>query len=228
MSYDQRLTVWGVHRDIGIGSPRWMSLTEARATAMANYKTARKGGDPVAQRRKAKIPTFAEARLCPLRSIRPVPGTHGCMGEVPVRLPNERCADPGIVLTAGSKQFSRLILPPTSESIASITARNVAPDGALLDSALRLHATARWPLWLAMPAAMVLRFAQWYSQEFAGYLHHPPTLRFCGPSTMPTMSLPNRVAIVLERRHRHGEMKPRVREPAPTLDSVSRSHGLVR
>ena len=61
MSYDQRLTVWGVHRDIGIGSPRWMSLTEARATAMANYKTARKGGDPVAQRRKAKIPTFAEA-----------------------------------------------------------------------------------------------------------------------------------------------------------------------
>ena len=57
MSYVQRLTVQGVRRDIGIGSPRWITLTEARAAAMANYKTARKGGDPVADRRKAKIPS---------------------------------------------------------------------------------------------------------------------------------------------------------------------------
>ena len=71
MSYVQRLTVQGVRRDIGIGSPRWITLTEARAAAMANYKTARKGGDPVADRRKAKIPTFAEAAAAVLENHRP-------------------------------------------------------------------------------------------------------------------------------------------------------------
>ncbi len=71
MSYVQRLTVLGVRRDIGIGSPRWMTLTEARAAAMANYKTARKGGDPLAARRKAKIPTFAEAAAVVLENHRP-------------------------------------------------------------------------------------------------------------------------------------------------------------
>ena len=60
VSYVQRLTIQGVRRDIGLGSPRWMTLTEARAAAMANYRTARsKGGDPLAERRKAKVPTFA-------------------------------------------------------------------------------------------------------------------------------------------------------------------------
>ena len=71
VSYVQRLTIYGVRRDIGLGSPKWMTLTEARAAAAANYRIARKGGDPLADRRKAKVPTFAEAAAVVLEHHRP-------------------------------------------------------------------------------------------------------------------------------------------------------------
>ena len=58
-TYVQRLTIAGKRRDIGIGSPKWLTLTEARAIAIANYRTARKGGDP--RRKRATVPTFADA-----------------------------------------------------------------------------------------------------------------------------------------------------------------------
>ena len=70
-SFVQRLTIHGVRRDIGIGSPRWMTLTEARAAAMSNYRIARKGGDPLADKRKTKMPTFAEAAAVVLEHHRP-------------------------------------------------------------------------------------------------------------------------------------------------------------
>ena len=57
--YVQRLTIGGKRADIGLGSTRWTTLTEARATAQANRKIARKGGDP--RRRPATVPTFEEA-----------------------------------------------------------------------------------------------------------------------------------------------------------------------
>ena len=70
-SYVQRLTIHGVRRDIGIGSLRWMTLTEARAAAMSNYRIARKGGDPLADKRKVRVPTFAAAAAVVLEHHRP-------------------------------------------------------------------------------------------------------------------------------------------------------------
>ena len=59
-SYIQRLSIHGKRHDIGLGSVRWISLTEARKVATDNWKLARMGGDPLAAKRTAP-PTFAEA-----------------------------------------------------------------------------------------------------------------------------------------------------------------------
>ena len=59
-SYVQRLTIRGRRHDIGLGSVRWTSLTEARAAAQANRKLARMGGDPLAAKR-TDVPSFADA-----------------------------------------------------------------------------------------------------------------------------------------------------------------------
>lgn len=57
-----RVVVKGRRRDIGLGGAQVVSLAEARETALALRKVARRGGDPVAERRRAKgVPTFAEA-----------------------------------------------------------------------------------------------------------------------------------------------------------------------
>jgi len=61
-----RTVVQGRRRDIGLGSARLVSLVEAREKATAYRKTAREGGDPIAEHRQVKTiaPTFAEsARL---------------------------------------------------------------------------------------------------------------------------------------------------------------------
>jgi integrase len=58
-----RLVVQGRRRDIGLGGAGLVPLAEARERALAHRKTAREGGDPLAERRKAQdiVPTFAEA-----------------------------------------------------------------------------------------------------------------------------------------------------------------------
>jgi integrase len=58
-----RTVVQGRRRDIGLGGAALVSLAEAREKALAFRKLARNGGDPLAERRKAKVrvPTFAEA-----------------------------------------------------------------------------------------------------------------------------------------------------------------------
>jgi integrase len=58
-----RTMVHGRRRDIGVGSARLVSLAEAREKASLYRKTARAGGDPVAEHRKANVlvPTFEEA-----------------------------------------------------------------------------------------------------------------------------------------------------------------------
>lgn len=58
-----RIMVLGRRRDIGLGGAALVSLAEAREKASAFRKVARDGGDPIADRRKAKlvVPTFAEA-----------------------------------------------------------------------------------------------------------------------------------------------------------------------
>jgi hypothetical protein len=58
-----RLMAQGRRRDIGLGGVNLVSLADAREQAQQYRKIAREGGDPLAERRKAKniAPTFAEA-----------------------------------------------------------------------------------------------------------------------------------------------------------------------
>jgi integrase len=58
-----RVVVRGRRRDIGLGSARLVPLAEAREIAALYRKTARAGGDPVAEHRKPTVvvPTFKEA-----------------------------------------------------------------------------------------------------------------------------------------------------------------------
>lgn len=58
-SYVQRLTIHGKRVDIGLGSVKWTTPSEARAIAQANRKVARTGGDP--RRRPATVPNLEAA-----------------------------------------------------------------------------------------------------------------------------------------------------------------------
>ena len=61
-SWVQRLVIRGHRRELGLGGFPLVSLKEARELALANRKTARGGGDPLADRRRDEaIPTFSEA-----------------------------------------------------------------------------------------------------------------------------------------------------------------------
>ena len=60
-SWVQRLTVDGVRRDIGLGGFPLVTLAEARDKALDNRRLARRGGDPLAAKRKKKVPTFRQA-----------------------------------------------------------------------------------------------------------------------------------------------------------------------
>ena len=59
-SYVQRVTVHGKRVEIGLGSTKWTTPSEARAKAQANRKIARTGGDP-RQGKATTVPTFEEA-----------------------------------------------------------------------------------------------------------------------------------------------------------------------
>jgi integrase len=61
-SWILRCRVHGMKRDIGLGGISWVSLAEARKKAAEMRAVARTGGDPLAERDRAKgIPTFEEA-----------------------------------------------------------------------------------------------------------------------------------------------------------------------
>lgn len=58
----QRITIHGRRREIGLGSPPAVSLATARKLALENKGKAMLGGDPLAERQKARqVMTFAEA-----------------------------------------------------------------------------------------------------------------------------------------------------------------------
>ncbi len=58
----QRVTIRGKRRELGLGSPPVVTLAEAREQALENKRLARAGGDPLAEKRRAKqVLTFAEA-----------------------------------------------------------------------------------------------------------------------------------------------------------------------
>ena len=71
-SWVQRLVIRGRRRDFGLGSVALVSLAEAREKARANRKLAREGGDPLAERRRARgVPSFAEATRLVLKQKQP-------------------------------------------------------------------------------------------------------------------------------------------------------------
>ena len=57
----QRLTIHGRRHDIGLGGYPLVTLAEARDTALDNRRLARKGGDPLARKQAANVPTFRDA-----------------------------------------------------------------------------------------------------------------------------------------------------------------------
>ena len=70
-SWIQRLAINGRRRDIGLGGWPLTTLTEAREMAFENRRLARRGGDPLADRRKANVPTFQEAAMQTFEANRP-------------------------------------------------------------------------------------------------------------------------------------------------------------
>ena len=60
-SWIQRVTIDGQRRDVGLGPWPVVSLREARDKAFENRRAVRAGVDPLAEKRKAKVPTFRDA-----------------------------------------------------------------------------------------------------------------------------------------------------------------------
>lgn len=70
-SWIQRITINGKRRDIGLGGYPLVSLAEARDEAFQNRKLARGGGDPLAAKRRVRMPTFREAAKRTFEANRP-------------------------------------------------------------------------------------------------------------------------------------------------------------
>ena len=70
-SWIHRITIGGRRVDLGLGPWPVVSLVEAREAAFENRRKARHGENPLADKRKAKAPTFREAALAVLEANRP-------------------------------------------------------------------------------------------------------------------------------------------------------------
>ena len=71
-SWVQRLSIRGRRRELGLGSFPLVSLDDARARAFDNRRLARAGGDPLAEKRRARgVPTLTEAAEQVWTQIRP-------------------------------------------------------------------------------------------------------------------------------------------------------------
>ena len=60
-SWCQRITIRGKRRDLGLGGFPAVSLAKARALAALNRASVADGGDPLAEKRRGKAPTFRDA-----------------------------------------------------------------------------------------------------------------------------------------------------------------------
>ena len=69
-SWVQRLTIGGRRRDLGLGGYPLVTLAEAREQAFDNRRQARRGRDPLADRRRARTPTFKQAAAQALEANR--------------------------------------------------------------------------------------------------------------------------------------------------------------
>ena len=69
-SWVQRLTIDGRRRDLGLGGYPLVTLAEAREQAFDNRRQARRGRDPLSDRRRARTPTFEQASARALEANR--------------------------------------------------------------------------------------------------------------------------------------------------------------
>ena len=70
-SWIQRIAIHGKRRDIGLGGFPLVGLAEARDKAFENRRLARGGGDPLAEKRKTRVPSFREAARQTFEANRP-------------------------------------------------------------------------------------------------------------------------------------------------------------
>ena len=70
-SWIQRIMIDGHRRDIGLRGWPVVSLAEARDLALENRRVVRRGGDPLAEKRRARMPTFQEAARKTFEANRP-------------------------------------------------------------------------------------------------------------------------------------------------------------
>ena len=70
-SWIQRITIGARRCDIGLGSVDIVSLAKARAAALANRVAIAEGRDPLAEKRRAKVPTFRETAVLTFEANRP-------------------------------------------------------------------------------------------------------------------------------------------------------------
>ena len=67
----QRLTIGRRRRDLGLGGYPLVSLAEAREKAFENRRIARAGGDPLALKRRVRMPTFRQAAQATYETLKP-------------------------------------------------------------------------------------------------------------------------------------------------------------
>ena len=70
-SWIQRITIDGKRRDLGLGPFPVISIAKARERAFANRVAIADGRDPLAEKRKARVPTFQEAAKRTYEANRP-------------------------------------------------------------------------------------------------------------------------------------------------------------
>ena len=70
-SWIQRLTIDGRRHDLGLGGFPLVSLVEARDQAFENRRKVRTGGNPLAEKRRASVPTFRQATALTCEALRP-------------------------------------------------------------------------------------------------------------------------------------------------------------
>ena len=69
--WQQRISIGGRRRTLGLGGYPVVTLKEAREQALENLRLVRSGGDPLARKRPDGIPTFGEAAVIVLENYRP-------------------------------------------------------------------------------------------------------------------------------------------------------------
>ena len=70
-SWIQRLTIRGKRHDIGLGSFELVTMAEARDKAFRNRRLVQAGGNPLVEKRKARVPTFRESAEATFEANRP-------------------------------------------------------------------------------------------------------------------------------------------------------------